>query len=345
MNATKIVAVAAAIALLVAPAAASPLPGQVLKFQQLPMEEIDVAGQLYYGHDELSTLYNLGEFAGGDPLQFPQLYRGEYVADDFADPFSRPVLHVRWWGSRLDNEGFPIDKFLISFEDDVAAEDPGNEYGFSHPGEPLLNQVVVRGPLSPGSGTFEEMPIHPGGPPLDEELIEYNAELTVPFDQEPDKVYWLKIAALVDMEDFNGDGAINVIDIALAPRWGWHNRDYTIPDPLASVPPAVNPGEGVIGELPDATPVWHFQDDAVAGEMEAIWHDPFDASFVEVNQLLSPFPPQIPDFTPQLYLPDIDGPSEVGMFSKDLAFELYTIPEPATLLLALVAALAWRRNM
>ena len=87
-----------------------------------------------------------------------------------------------------------------------------------------------------------------------ENLYEYNAELTCPFDQEPNTVYWLKIVALDDT-----DGATPPI------RWGWHNRDYTVMNPLASVQPAVIPGEKQVGELPDDQPIWHFQDDAVSG--------------------------------------------------------------------------------
>lgn len=318
-----------------------PLPGQLLKFQQLPMIETGgPAGvEVYYGHDEESTLYGLDSFVEpGGPLQFPITYTGNYVADDFADPFATPVLHLRWWGSRLDqttNE-FPIEKFLITFETDVAVDDPNNLYDFSHPGDPILSQVVIPGPLAPGSGTFEETPIHPGGPPLNEELIEYNAELAFPFEQEPDTVYWLKIAALVDIQDYNNDGTVDLSDLVAAPRWGWHNRDYTIPDPFASVPPVVNPGEYLDGVLADGTEVWHFQDDAVAGGefgMEAVVHNPDDPSAVDVNQLLSPLPEFLPDFVPQFYLPGVDGPSEIGLFSKDLAFELYTIPEPSTLIL------------
>ena len=59
-------------------------------------------------------------------------------------------------------------------------------------------------------------------------------------------------------------------------RWGWHNRDYTVRDPYAAVAPAVVPGEhnprAYNSTLPPITgladeDVWHFQDDAVAGEV------------------------------------------------------------------------------
>ena len=36
--------------------AADPLPGQVLKFEQLPMIATTINDQVYHGHDEVSTL-------------------------------------------------------------------------------------------------------------------------------------------------------------------------------------------------------------------------------------------------------------------------------------------------
>ncbi len=40
------------------------------------------------------------------------------------------------------------------------------------------------------------------------------------------------------------------------------------------------------------------------------------------------------NYQPTRYLPLADGPRQIGNFSKDLAFELYTIvPEPTTCLL------------
>ena len=74
------------------------------------------------------------------------------MADDFADKFSTPVVHVRWWGSYnqnfTGNTASPgVKQFLISFEDDVAKDDPTNTTGFSHPGKPLLTQTVLQGRL------------------------------------------------------------------------------------------------------------------------------------------------------------------------------------------------------
>jgi len=145
-------------------AVADPLPGQILKFEQKPMVATSIDDVFYIGHDEWSTLYELE--AG------LQEYAGVAMADDFADEFNTPVLHVRWWGSYKDDEIFQtIDRFLIAFESDQPVDAQNN---FSHPLEPLLSQVVTRGELAPGSGTFTEEIIlaAPG-----EGIYEYNAEL------------------------------------------------------------------------------------------------------------------------------------------------------------------------
>jgi hypothetical protein len=321
-----------------------PLPGRdVLKFSQLPMDGtpiVDASGgtTLYWGHDELSTAYSSGASTQ------PRIYQGVFMADDFADKFNSPVVHVKWWGSYLNNfqtPEYPVDKFLISFESDIP-QGPNNP--FSRPGEPLLNQIVRRVPiggLAPGSGTYTEKPISPGGAPLFETLYEYNAELHLgkEFFQKPDTVYWLKIVALVDLPA----GVPIDPPPTFAPRWGWHNRDYTIFDPLASAPPAVVPGEhlaGSIGPLPGGAPIWHFQDDAVTGRIFVDTAGPMGEIMPVIDQSL---------YAPTRYVPLADGPEQIGQYSKDLAFELYTlVPEPAScfMLPASVAAitLASRRR-
>ncbi len=306
-------------------AVADPYPGEVLKFQQLPLNngltpyypDPRPGGAPYYGHDELSTATRTNP---NTPWQ------GVYMADDFADKFDTPVVHIRWWGSYLDEQiGNPtnpfVKQFLISFESDVAADDPNNTLGYSHPGVTLLNQIVTRTPVgtAPPPGSFTEKiiptPVMPGMAPR-EALYEYNAELNLDkyFPEKPDTVYWLKIVALVDAQQ---DGVI---------QWGWHNRDWSIMDPLASTPPAVVPGERIIGGVFDPeksfeSPVWHFQDDAVSGGI-VVFPNPSMPNMPSIEQQ---------GWTPQRYLPPWDGPSIIGQYSKDLAFELYTrIPEPAT---------------
>ena len=307
---------------------ADPLPGQTLKFQQLPMDGTIIYDSPYWGHDEVSTAVNYNPGHAGD--SGPELYEGIFMADDFADPFSTPVVHVKWWGSYLNGQSGANDppsggimKFLISFESDVPAGMPhpldNSVTSFSRPGVPLLNQIVTAGPLSPGSGTFTETFVSPGGYPLDESLFQYNAELHCEFNQEPDTVYWLKIVALWDVGTNGTDGI---------PEWGWHNRDYTKMNPFAS--PLVAPGEYVDGILPDGQEIWHFQDDAVMGQAQITDLGMPNPCLVEVNQF---------EASPQHYVDWIDGPGPggatdigIGQYSKDLAFELYT-PEPGTMIL------------
>ncbi|MCC6681676.1 MAG: PEP-CTERM sorting domain-containing protein [Phycisphaeraceae bacterium] len=311
---------------------ADPYPDQILKFDQQPMISLIIDGNEYNGHDELSTAY-------GNHLQGQ--YSGTYMADDFADRFDTPVVHVRWWGSYLNEQvgTAGAQKFLIAWETDVPVGS-NNPYPYSHPGDLLQGEVVSRISLPVGApppgGSFTEKIIHPGGPSNGfEALYEYNAELACPFPQQPDTVYWLKIVALVDPTT---DGNV---------EWGWHNRDYTIPDPLASVPPAVVPGEHDQRPLIDPgypTPVWHFQDDAVQGSL-GIAVNPENWCQVLVNQA---------SYFDQYYVNGVDGPGPVpgvhegiGQFSKDLAFQLYTIPEPTTLVLlsGVIALVVARRRI
>ncbi len=315
-------------ALFVSPAAADPLPDRdIPKFTQLPMIATPINGVAYFGHDEWSTIYR----DINDPV-LPIHYEGWYMADDFADESPDPVVHIKWWGSYHQDSDLAggVRKFLISFESDMPA-DPVNPDDFSRPDLPLLTQVVTRGPLGIASGTFTETLIRLPDPVLFEAVYEYNAELKIPFDQQPDTVYWLKIAAMVDVD------IINDPDDPLL--WGWHNRDYTVMDPLASIPPGVIPGEFIDGFTPDGQPIWHFQDDAVSGWLEVDILDAGGVNQIAIQQL---------DPLPENYIDDIDGPGPlavvawegIGWHSKDLAFELYTVPEPATLTLLGLGALA-----
>ncbi|MCC7407821.1 MAG: hypothetical protein IT442_07095 [Phycisphaeraceae bacterium] len=310
---------------------ADPLPGQVLKFQQNPMIATTMPSDsaeppVYYGHDEISTAY--GSHVEG-------VYQGTFMADDFSDKVSTPVVHVRWWGSYPGAQPTSVPaaggvtRFLISFEKDVP--DPGDphnhEDGFSRPGDPILSQVVTLGDLTPGSGTFTEKLVLDSNP--NEPVYEYNAELACPFPEQAEEVYWLKIVALVDPQQ---DGEI---------LWGWHNRDYTVMDALAAGPPVPSPGEHDDQPIIDPfypTPVWHFQDDAVSG---GVYVQVLQTCLVNVLQSES---------TPQYYIDGVDGPGPdgvhngIGQFSKDLAFELYTIPEPAALSLLALGSLLLRRR-
>ena len=335
MNArTRIIALlslVAAAANMVSPALADPLPGRdLLKFSQRPMDATPVGGALYWGHDEISTAYAPVSTVVPAP---PTIYRGDFMADDFADTFSTPVVHVKWWGSYLNHtnvSGGHIQKFMIAFEQDVPTP---NLLGFSYPDPngPIFSQIVTLGALSPQSGTFTEKFVSPGGPPLGEELYEYNAELKLPFAQQKDTVHWLKIVALVDQ-----------VPGTPAPIWGWHNRDYTQQNLSAS--PNVAPGENLQGNAASG-PVWHFQDDAVSGKVDI-------GTFINTAgvQQIAAVQQNLTSYNDENYINNLDGPPGIGAFSKDLAFELYTvqIPEPASCLLmavGLAGSLFARRRM
>jgi hypothetical protein len=332
---TRALLVTAALATLATRVKADPLPGRdKLKFDQQPMlatNILDYNGtvQTYYGHDELSTAYGFPNAIGTTTT-----YDGRFMADDFADNFSTPVLHVKWWGSYLGNfinPKAPVNKFLISFESDQPSTSVPPT--FSTPGQPLLNQVLNRasGPLTPGSGTFTEKLVQPATPGSDA-VYEYNGELDInnAFPEAAGKVYWLKIAAMVDVPPGIQFPVAN--PPAAVTKWGWHNRDYTIQDALAS--PVPIPGEtqvGVIGG--NNTPVYHFQDDAVTGDVHVDVSPPLGTA-------LNPFIHQA-GYLPTFYVDGLDGPGSsaapgISHFSKDLAFQLFTqVPEPSTCLLLL----------
>jgi hypothetical protein len=99
-------------------------------------------------------------------------------------------------------------------------------------------------------------------------------------------------------------------------------------------PGAVIDGFGPAG--PIVRPVWHFQDDAVTGRILDIRGT--NCSDVQFFQ-----PPTT--FQPTNYIDGVDGPGDfidplgtiaipgIQRFSKDLAFELYTVPEPSSFVL------------
>jgi hypothetical protein len=324
-------------ALLATHSQADPLTGRdLLKFEQKPMVATPLGGAIYFGHDELSTAYCVGTTAN-PPLN----YQGRFMADDFADNFSSPVVHVTWWGSYIDdnNAAFPpqphVQKFLIAFESDIPAQ-PG---GFSRPGTVLQHDVVTLGPLSPGSGTFTETLVRGPDPVLGEALYKYNAELHLgrEFFEQKDTVYWLKIVALVDVPQ-----PLPVPPPPGLTQWGWHNRDYTIQNALASPNVTTAPfGEFIDGTIAGQN-VYHFQDDSVQGDIRYTPGALAPNDIVQLNPL-----PQNYVFVNNNGVGPIDGPMGIEQKSKDLAFSLYTVPEPAACLLlsiGLAVVLSTRRR-
>jgi hypothetical protein len=306
---------------------ADPLTGEVPKFDQRPMVNTAIAGQIYFGHDEFSTAYGVGT-AASPPLN----YQGRFMADDFADKFNTPVVHLSWWGSYLNDTATApqahVQKFLVAFESDI----PSGPAGFSQPGQVLDYDIVTLGALAPGSGTFTESQVRAPDPVLGEALYKYNAELHLghEFQEKADTVYWLKITALVDVPQ--------PLPSPIPPgvtQWGWHNRDYTVLDPLASTAPAVVPGEHLDGTIINQN-IYHFQDDAVQGDLRFTPGAPAPNDIIQLGM------------TPANYLfvnsagvGPIDGPPGIEQHSKDLAFTLYTrVPEPASCLLMTIGLAA-----
>jgi hypothetical protein len=293
------------LALAATAAVAEPLAGEMLEFEQLPLNgglAPSVGGAPYPGHAELST---------ATPAFFGLMYSGTSMADDFAVSTASPIVHVEWWGSYLDPGTNPngVQQFLISFEA------PGTEDSPGYPGVPVISQIVTKGALAAGSGTFSETAISTaGGAP---QLFQYNAELSIPMPQLADQLYWLRIVALVNPEN---DGNM---------QWGWQSRDYAIQDLEAS--PAPTPGEHLVANDLDLS-MWHFQDDAVSSSV-TIFPVP-ETQIAGVSQ---------GSFAPQNYVNVVDGPAGIDQYGKDLAFRLYAMPEPGTLALIAMGgvALVW----
>ena len=283
---------------------ADPLPNEELKFYQSPLNnappgvypvgatpgstDTPVA---FPGQDELSTAFV-------DPASGTA--QGTMMADDFSDYNPLPIGHITWWGSYMGGTNAsgtdPVTAFQISLYTNVPAVQ-GTSADFSHPGTLIATQTVVQGALSYSSGTFTAAPVASGtsttvaGPPGDSGLIQYNAELDWQKTTFPDayngNVEWLSIVALVPSS-------------TAASEWVWHDRDYGIADPYATV-----------GDETSSVP-FHFLDDAVSGG--------FNGS-----------PSLTGGYVPQDYSTTYDGISS----SMDLSFALYSVPtsvpEPTTL--------------
>jgi len=282
------------------------LPGQTPKFEQLPLGDLQTnPASQFPGHDELSTA----------TLTTSQTFTGTFAADDFSDNVSSPIVDVEWWGSYLNSTAGgsnQVQDFLISFESNVPATSAS---GFSQPGQSLSAQIVTVVPtVVPGGFTQTAVPSVPGP---DGPLYQYDAELTNPFPEQAGQVYWLKIVALTDPN--------------LPLQWGWHNRDYTIPDPYAAPP-----GDTLLGTNDIGQPVYHYVDDAVTGDVTFIPRLPPPQDLIETNM------------SPLLYStnPSIDGFGATGVVppSEDLAFELYYVPEPTSLPILAGAMFIMRRR-
>jgi hypothetical protein len=303
-------------------ASADPLSGEQLKFFQSPLNG-GPPGVYPVGDVFPTTTDNPAPFLGHDELSTAtttdgNTYTGTMMADDFLDTNPNPIGHITFWGSYMDSTdpgtiGAGVQKFRISLYSDI----PGTAGSPSQPGSLIVSQTVNLGALSPSSGTFTVMPIPPNGggvapagQPGDSGLYEYNAELNWEAKTFPDAYY----------SSTTGDTVEWLSIVALVPaqpnlQWGWHDRDYGIADPYAAP------------VFETTNQPYHGGDDAVSGSFSFV-----SGSGGGVTS---------DNYSPQNYIPSYDGIYS----SKDLAFALYTVPEPATLgLMGVIASVLLMRR-
>jgi hypothetical protein len=151
----------------------------------------------------------------GHKMHFPQLpdpdgwdinITGDFMWDDWKCSQSGPVEDIHFW---LSNKGdvwdwqtqsCPIARLIVYIYSDVAADDPANEYDFSHPGDSLwmddldpFNPTLIR-----HAGTGEQGWIDWQQDPAvvipHDHADYYQINLTDfadPFYQEEGTIYWL----------------------------------------------------------------------------------------------------------------------------------------------------------
>ncbi len=297
------------------------MKGSVLKYSQ-PIGHLTPQGD---------DMHSWGEDIPSDVdwhkiMESPTIPPNWTIADDFKDPFSTPVLTVRWWGSYVGPtfqqvagaEPVPIfgpgseDGYLISFFKDVPASDPsGGGTPFSHPGE-LLGSYVL--PLEkvwvePTSYVgWDQHPIFEYKANLMDAHLDHPSDLAGPmgFNQRPGEVYWISIVAEVG----------HTLAMVTDPTTG--GQDWVaVPTGKTAMPNQENPEGHYWGW--HTSPI-HFNDVATMGHLA-----------MPGNQWeylgWQPIQPQH------------------GL--NDMAFELYTVPEPtggALILIGIVALATSRRR-
>ncbi|MBN2211047.1 MAG: hypothetical protein JW709_06585 [Sedimentisphaerales bacterium] len=178
--------------------------GTYIKYSQ-PIDEFEPG--LINGWDEPSIY---PPFTIGYPI----------MADDFPCKDERPITDLHWWGSflgwnepYLPQEAIPLT-FHIGIWTDVPADDPGNPFGFSHPGVMIWEHICDNWVWN-----FAGFDVPPQGAPYpyeNEACFQFNQLLSEPdwFWQEPgENIYWLSIAAIYPGTD-------------VVYPWGWKTRPH-----------------------------------------------------------------------------------------------------------------------
>jgi hypothetical protein len=161
-----------------------------------------------------------------------EIKTGYVMVDDWLCPDGRPVTDIHWWGSywtpmsgnnytiysdmRPNAVSGGITAFEIRIFSDVAANDPNNLLGFSHPGQQLASYSF--------QGNCNEAFFGPDvkAPSVTENVYEYSVNLLDtqqgPFLQDQGKIYWLSVMATLPDP---------------SRQWGWHESiehkyDYAV---------------------------------------------------------------------------------------------------------------------
>jgi hypothetical protein len=269
--------------------------GQAPFFEQLPLLDDSPAGAPYPGHDQSSTIY---PFSGVTSAE---------VLDDFELSTSRKVTSITWWGAPLQPQSADHPHtFGLTVYDNVPAS--GNVP--AHPGNIAANaDFAAPGFSNFGTPLYSSIPVNDPGSP-EGQLTEYSGTLEFGWQFQANTIYWITIYSYADASE---QGL----------SWGWHTRDYTIPNTLA-------PG------------------DALAGNVGGL--PLYQGGFGALSQAYLGIPPTgipEPQGSPTAinYAAGTDGPAGIQAFGMDMAFALYGVPEPSTFILAALgglALLAWR---
>lgn len=130
------------------------------------------------------------QLPGGDPALWSAYdICGEWIAlaaDDFLCEDGLPITAVEWWGKHVLPTCPTPQSFVVRFFTDVPDPNPDDPSDWSHPGDLLYEEEY-------SSFTEVSEPEYQG--------YHYYLDLTDPFQQVADTVYWISIEAIVCTPD------------------------------------------------------------------------------------------------------------------------------------------------